>query len=51
MLEQATLVAGLPAKKKFVEPGALSNPLPVIVTRVPPALGPDEGEIELSDGM
>jgi len=32
-------------------PAAVSKPLPVMVTVVPPAAVPVLGEIELSDGM
>ncbi len=51
LLEQETLVAALPPKKNSVAPEARSNPVPLMVTRVPPAGVPEEGEIELSDGM
>ena len=50
LLAQETLVAAFEPKKKRVALGVVSNPLPVIVTVVPPCGVPDEGEIEFSDG-
>ena len=50
LLEQETFVAALAPNKNRVEPTARSNPAPVMVTVVPPAVLPEEGEIELSDG-
>jgi len=50
-LEQTTLVAVALPKENVVLPAAVSKPLPVMVTVVPPAAVPVLGEIELSDGM
>ena len=47
-LVQLTPVAAAPPKLKVVVPGATSKPLPEKVTVVPPAAGPEVGEIELS---
>ena len=43
-------MAAFEPKKKRVAAGMVSNPLPMIVTVVPPRGVPDEGEIEFSDG-
>jgi hypothetical protein len=50
LLTQETLVAVFEPKKKPVAAGVVSNPLPMIVTVVPPCGVPDEGEIDFSDG-
>ena len=44
---KTTLVAAVPPKVKVTP---LENPLPVIVTEVPPANAPRRGEIEVTDG-
>ena len=41
--EHPTAVAGVPPKVTPTAPGAELNPLPVIVTTVPPAARPREG--------
>ncbi len=42
-----TLVAAVPP---IVTPVAPAKPVPVIVTDVPPVVGPDDGVIELTAG-
>jgi hypothetical protein len=51
LLTQETLVAAFEPKKKRVAVGVVSNPLPMIVSVVPPRGVPDEGEIEFNDGI
>jgi hypothetical protein len=51
VLGQRTLVAAVPPNKNVVLLTAVSKPVPVMVTVVPPAAVPVLGEIELSDGM
>ena len=41
--EQVTAVAGFPAKLTEVETDPVTNPVPVMVTDVPPLRGPWEG--------
>ena len=48
LLPQVTLVAGLAPKLTTVVPDI--KPLPLTVTTVPPASGPEVGEIEVSVG-
>jgi hypothetical protein len=48
LLEHETLVAALGPKLTVVDPE--TNPLPLSVTTVPPAAGPEVGEIDVSDG-
>src|SRR5207244_7142435 len=46
-----TLLARTPPNLNFVCPATMSKPAPVMVTTVPPAVGPDVGEIDASEGM
>jgi len=48
LLEQLIPAAAVPPKLNVVVPGAVSKLWPVKVTVVPPAAGPDVGEIEAS---
>lgn len=49
-LEQLTPVAAAPPKENVVIPAAVSKAVPVNVTAVPAAAGPDVGEIEVRVG-
>jgi hypothetical protein len=48
--EQLTLLAALVPNLTVVEPGTVENPVPVRVTTVPPDVGPEVGETELTVG-
>ena len=50
LVEQPTPVAAEPPKLNAVAPGVVSKPAPVKVTVVPPACGPDVGEIDVKLG-
>ena len=47
---QLTPVAAVAPKSTVVEPEVVENPLPVIVTNVPPAVGPDFGLRPVTEG-
>jgi hypothetical protein len=50
VVEQDTAVAAVAPKATVVAPGDVMNPVPLIVTVVPPALEPELGTIALTVG-
>ncbi len=47
---QETFMAGVEPKVTVVVPGVVENPLPAIVTAVPPLTGPDPGDMDAITG-
>jgi hypothetical protein len=50
VVEEQLTAAGVAPKSTVVPPAVVENPVPVIVTAVPPQGGPEAGEIPVTDG-